>query len=617
MPPPTAGRDCSVSVPPCYAGYDVNGMTTGRCIDNTKLFPIERCHMSCSHRGRCTQQAFNIPNCDCDACYLGYGCEINNTATCCVHNCRGRGVCKGGICQCQTGTWGVDCSWPDLPPIQPAGMLGQGIGQGERQAAGSSQGSSSPSMPPAPGLPPGLAADASSGSTGNPLADGGKPKPFPLIYVYDLPLNFTVMVRPPRYVGDFNGNPALYTAIDLFIARLLASEHRTADPVAADLFFIPFFMSHSSWGQDLPKLERCVEYVRRTWPFWDASGGKDHLLFTVYDVGPCDAPPLLHNASFITHWGGATGLFDSNSRRCFRPQQDIVVPPPLHFTFDSVDDMPAPGRVPGVVMTREPGSISVADHAPGDRPAPTSSSDTWGGRGADTSRLSPDSFFRHRRRVLFFAGTICWDSAPDHRDFEGPCKASQWPQYSFGVRKQLYDMSHFQRVVGLNVTARLLEPSGAVAMMRSSLFCLAPSGTGFGVRQYSAIMNGCIPVIVQDVSRLEDRPVLSAFEGLVFWDSMSVRVRVRDVQLLPEILAAVPDDQLASMQEEMTHVWTRMVWKEAVKLPPGVDRLPGPDVFDSIMEMLALRLNKRRQRASYAARQNSMFERQAKKHRKP
>ena len=48
-----------------------------------------------------------------------------------------------------------------------------------------------------------------------------------------------------------------------------------------------------------------------------------------------------------------------------------------------------------------------------------------------------------------------------------------------------------------NELARLSNPDMFGEMGRS-LFCLAPSGSGFGNRLKLAIMAGCIPIVVQD-----------------------------------------------------------------------------------------------------------------------
>ena len=38
--------------------------------------------------------------------------------------------------------------------------------------------------------------------------------------------------------------------------------------------------------------------------------------------------------------------------------------------------------------------------------------------------------------------------------------------------------------------------------MHASLFCLAPTGSGWGVRLKQALMSGCIPVIIDDHVRV-------------------------------------------------------------------------------------------------------------------
>lgn len=47
-----------------------------------------------------------------------------------------------------------------------------------------------------------------------------------------------------------------------------------------------------------------LDWVRTTYPYWNASGGADHIWLFAHDEGACWAPAELYDASIIlTHWG--------------------------------------------------------------------------------------------------------------------------------------------------------------------------------------------------------------------------------------------------------------------------------------------------------------------------
>eukprot|EP00238_Polyblepharides_amylifera_P012122 CAMPEP_0196596368 /NCGR_PEP_ID=MMETSP1081-20130531/85664_1 /TAXON_ID=36882 /ORGANISM="Pyramimonas amylifera, Strain CCMP720" /LENGTH=219 /DNA_ID=CAMNT_0041921335 /DNA_START=101 /DNA_END=760 /DNA_ORIENTATION=+ len=69
--------------------------------------------------------------------------------------------------------------------------------------------------------------------------------------------------------------------------------------------------------------------------------------------------------------------------------------------------------------------------------------------------------------------------------------------------------------------------------MGRSLFCLAPTGDGWGRRTTLAAMYGCIPVIVQD-------DVQQPFEDMLPYHRFSIRVKETDIGDIPAILEAIP-----------------------------------------------------------------------------
>ena len=99
-------------------------------------------------------------------------------------------------------------------------------------------------------------------------------------------------------VGNTLGRTRSQTNFFL-LERILNSPYRTHDPEQADFFFIPTFdLCLSRARTSRSKLVAwAVSYVRDTWPYWDRSGGKNHLLVTADDQGQPLAPCCDHALS--------------------------------------------------------------------------------------------------------------------------------------------------------------------------------------------------------------------------------------------------------------------------------------------------------------------------------
>ena len=128
--------------------------------------------------------------------------------------------------------------------------------------------------------------------------------------------------------------------------------------------------------------------------------------------------------------------------------------------------------------------------------------------------------------------------------------------------------------------------------MLRSIFCLCPSGTGWGMRVFHSVALGCIPVIIQRDAAATYPHVLQAYEGLLLdWSELSVRLEPRDVPQLPTILRALAANAsaLQAKRHALAREWTRLLWREA--LPPAIGHIlrGAPDAFDSLMQSLYLR----------------------------
>ena len=125
-----------------------------------------------------------------------------------------------------------------------------------------------------------------------------------------------------------------------------------------------------------------------------------------------------------------------------------------------------------------------------------------------------------------------------------------------------------------------------------SIFCLCPSGTGWGMRVFHSIALGCIPVIIQRDEHSSYPHVLQAFEGLLLdWSALSVRLEPRDVPQLPSILRrlAANSSALREKREALAKEWTRLLWREALPHDIAQYLRDSPDAFDSLMQSLWLR----------------------------
>jgi len=167
---------------------------------------------------------------------------------------------------------------------------------------------------------------------------------------------------------------------------------------------------------------------------------------------------------------------------------------------------------------------------------------------ADTAGL-----WEKRKTLLFFHGSICWqtyDRVHSMEELRRKCarKHGFIDHYSFGVRYEVYRRFKDEPRFLLRAT-EFIPPPPSLNLdqaMLTSVFCLCPSGTGWGMRAFHAAVLGCIPVVVQDDGSGTYPSVLQAFEGLLLdWDEFSVRLRFDQLPSLPRLLRALESDEAA------------------------------------------------------------------------
>mmetsp|Transcript_21454 Transcript_21454/g.54885 ORF Transcript_21454/g.54885 Transcript_21454/m.54885 type:complete len:272 (+) Transcript_21454:253-1068(+) len=220
---------------------------------------------------------------------------------------------------------------------------------------------------------------------------------------------------------------------------------------------------------------------------------------------------------------------------------------------------------------------------------------------AKSPHLLPAHTRRPRRLLFHWRGQVLY----------------HFPNYSFGIRQQVCDLysdragSSKWRDQGILVSGK--HSVKYLDEMLSSKFCGVFPGNGWGHIE-TPILLGCIPVVVQDA-------ILTPWENVLDFSSFALRLPRSDIPRLPEILRAVPESKIASMQEAMSRVWERFTYSSLVvaehdrqcnwpmanrdtcqqlkrkfalegrrRLPPKPRKLSGRDAIDTLMQVLQARL---------------------------
>lgn len=150
----------------------------------------------------------------------------------------------------------------------------------------------------------------------------------PAVYVYPLPPGFNQL--RPRIASERN---TPYT----FWQRLEASPYVTGDPEQADFFFVPVSaMGIISHGV----IPLALRYVAHTWPYFNASGGRDHLIVAPWDFGGSWVArfPGFEHVRYISHWGltEKDARYANTCELCgpsYVPGKDFVIPDTLESRF--------------------------------------------------------------------------------------------------------------------------------------------------------------------------------------------------------------------------------------------------------------------------------------------
>ncbi|KAG2485163.1 hypothetical protein HYH03_016053 [Edaphochlamys debaryana] len=452
--------------------------------------PLRDCPNNCSHRGWCQTKGANYlgyhgdseePWCNCHSLYQGDSCEIADPYHC-YRNCSGVGQCVRGWCHCQPGYWGHGCT--------------------RRKAYTSSV--------------------------------GWRPNHAEIkIYVYDLP-NWVTHRREED--DGWNMIDPMYNAEIDFTEQLLGDwSVRTENPWEAALFFVPTFAYwyHGNTGSPYFVIQHVTRYLQHSLPFFNLTEGRNHIFLATNDRGVCMlqlAAPEMQKSIKIIHFGQAprrpyarhnnpeaglhlTGNLALPGHRfqgfpefsavdileenevCYRPEKDVVTPNDLHPDWVKPENY-----VKTWAVTVQPD-------------------------GTREVHLLPEA--RNRTYKMLFGGFNRDDAT-----------------YSQGVRQTLHKMfSAGGKYDPDGPNARkdwwVTGPLHAYALeaMRQATFCLAPSGAGWGIRLSTAMVSGCVPVIVQD-------HIYQALWDVLPYEDFSIRISRSELHDIVDILDDVTSEEL-------------------------------------------------------------------------
>ena len=357
--------------------------------------------------------------------------------------------------------------------------------------------------------------------------------------------------------------------------------------------------------------EQLLRHISTVYPFWNASGGADHLWPFTHDEGACYAPAALARATLLVHWG-RTHLFPNGSSeyhlwrvrpyatrmygwtRCYDPCKDLVLP--SWRRPEAILASPYVQRaVEGTTFAGTSASLGTASVFAGARGDAAGDAAAAAPSSAAPSLAAPSSAAGrapvNKRHLFYFNGVIGYK----------PTGGGDLANYSFGLRQQLYAL--YGATGGQEMVVTDVKTPSYGAELAASTFCGVLPGWGWSGRMEDAVLHGCIPVILQD-------GVHTPWESALDASAYSLRVAREDMPRLRHILRAVLPERVAAMQRALASVWPRFSYlsvaaaeaaRRQQRLPLAVVSAARRDAVATLLQVLRARLHLREARKERAA----------------
>ena len=178
--------------------------------------------------------------------------------------------------------------------------------------------------------------------------------------------------------------------------------------------------------------------------------------------------------------------------------------------------------------------------------------------------------------------------------------------YSLGIRQRVFAAVRAARSSELQMVGHLPGDHWGIAYqakLRAATFCGAFPGDGWSGAVSSAVLAGCIPVVVGDGIHLP-------FENALRYAAFSIRIAEADVPRLPAILRRVPQSRVEALRRGLAAVRSRFTYlslaPNELRISPNA-HLAAPllrplaaaaqheeDALDTLLRLLLLRAAQRR-----------------------
>ncbi|CAK9157196.1 unnamed protein product [Ilex paraguariensis] len=494
---------------------------------------------------------------ECDCKYDGlWGrfCEVPVLCTC-INQCSSNGHCRGGFCQCNTGWYGADCSIPSV--LSSITEWPQWL------------------------RPAQVSVPENARVTENPLyLDAVAEKKRPLIYVYDLPPEFNSLLLEGRHYklecvnriyDDRNATiwtDQLYGAQMAIYESILASPYRTLNGEEADYFFVPVLDSCIiTRADDAPHLsmqdhqglrssltlefyKKAHDHIVEQYPFWNRTSGRDHIWFFSWDEGACYAPKEIWNSMMLVHWGNTNSKYNHSTTAYWADNWDRISSDRRgnHPCFDPDKDLLLPAW-------KRPEENSLSSYL-------------W---------ARP----RGKRKILFyFNGNL------------GPAYEKGRPEatYSMGIRQKVAEEfgsspdkeGKLGKQHAEDVIVTPLRSDNYHEDLASSIFCGVMPGDGWSGRMEDSILQGCIPVVIQD-------GIFLPYENVLIYESFAVRIHEDEIPNMINILRGINETEIQFMLENVQKIWQRFLYRNSILLEAERQKTAFAHVEDWAVKVLKLR----------------------------
>uniref|UniRef100_A0A2N9FH50 Exostosin GT47 domain-containing protein n=1 Tax=Fagus sylvatica TaxID=28930 RepID=A0A2N9FH50_FAGSY len=350
----------------------------------------------------------------------------------------------------------------------------------------------------------------------------------PLIYVYDLPPEFNSLLLEVKISCNliYDGKNATSWTDQLYGAQ----EHMEL----RSYFTLEFY-------------KKAYDHIVQQYPYWNRSSGKDHIWFFSWDEGACYAPKEIWNSMMLVHWGNTNSKYNHST---------------TSYWADNWDDIPSNRRGSHPCFDPDKDLVLPAWKRP------------------DINALSSKLWARSRekRKTLFYFNRNLGPAYPKNR-LSASMGIRQKIAEEFGSSPNKEGKLGKQHAEDVIVTP--LRSKNYHEDLASSVFCGVLPGDGWSGHMEDSILQGCIPVIIQD-------GIFLPYENVLDYENFAVRIREDEIPNLIKILRGFNETEIEYKPANVRKIWQRFLYRDSVVLEADRQKTGFGHVKDWAVEFLQL-----------------------------